>query len=583
MQANPNYEQIPSAIPTGIIAINRKGYITNINFFANKCLKQDNKKIIGTHVSEISSHFSELMTNCLETGETIYFPDLTVKKEILEVEITPIHQERSIIGAVCSLRMGDEVETYKRRLESYNLLQLQIDALMDFTSYGIWILDGNGTVLKVNSAAEKLIGIKAKDVVGKNIVRLVEKNVIDQALTPYVLAAKRPVSKLLYVIKTKKHIMSSGTPILGKDGNIILVIVTEHDITTLNSLQKQLDKMRSMAKKYKEELSDLNMIEFKGKGIIAESQEMRQVLRISLKLARLEVSNILVLGESGTGKELIAKFIHENSKRKNKPFIQINCAALPETLLEAELFGFEKGAFTGAPAQGKIGLFEMAQGGTILIDEIGELPLSVQVKLLKFLDEHEIMHLGGLKPIKIDCIIITATNRNLKALVKENKFREDLYHRLNAFNIQIPPLRQRPEDIVGLAAHYIEKYNKEYKLKKRLSLKAITHLQSHPFYGNVRELKNMLKNTVVLSESDILDEFIPDTVINREIHKSFSTYQNANHIPSLTEQLNNFEREILERAIMCCNSTRQMADYFKTSQSRIVRMLKKHDMSRIPR
>jgi PAS domain S-box-containing protein len=582
MQAHPNYEQILSAIPTGIIAINREGHITHINSYANKCLNQDNKKIIGAHVSEISSHFSELTINCLETGETIFMPNLAVRKEILQIEITPIHQQHSIIGAVCSLCTGDEVETYKRTLESYNLLQLQFDALMDFTSYGIWVLDGEGTVLKVNSSAEKLIGIKAKDVVGKNIVRLVEKNVIDQALTPYVIAAKRPVSKLLYVLKTKKHIMSSGTPVLDKDGNIILVIVTEHDMTTLNSLQEQLNKMRSMAKKYREALSDLNLSGFKGDGIIAESQEMRQVLRISLKLARLDVSNILILGESGTGKELIAKFIYENSKRKNKPFIQINCAALPETLLEAELFGFEKGAFTGAPAQGKIGLFEMAQGGTILLDEIGELPLSVQVKLLKFLDEHEIMHLGGLKPIKIDCIIITATNRNLKALVDENKFREDLYHRLNAFNIQIPPLRQRPEDIVGLAAHYIEIYNKEYKLKKRLSLKAITHLQSHPFYGNVRELKNMLKNTVVLSDSDIIDEFIPETVINREIHKSLSTYQNAGHIQSLTEQLNNFEREILERAIMCCNSTRQMADYLKTSQSRIVRMLKKHDMSTKP-
>lgn len=440
-------------------------------------------------------------------------------------------------------------------------------------------MDGDGVVLKVNPAGEKLIGIRAQDVIGKNIAHLAEKDVIDQALTPHVLKARHPVTKLLYVLKTEKYIMSSGIPVFDEDGNIILVVVTEYDMTTLNSLQVQLEELRDVADKYKDELAHIKLMDFKKHGIISESQEMKQVLNVSLKLARLGVSNILLLGESGTGKGLIAQFIHNNSKRVNNPFIQINCAALPESLLEAELFGFEKGAFTGAGIKGKIGLLELAQNGTILLDEIGELPLAVQAKLLKCLDEHEIMHLGGLKPIKINCTIIAATNRDLKSRVKVQEFREDLYHRLNAFNIQMPPLRHRPEDIVELASYYLNKYNQEFGMTKRLSLNAINRLQQYSFPGNVRELKNILKHAVVMSENNLLDELIPEMVSIEEGQRPEVSPLGAGQVPGLTEQLNSYEKSILEHAISQYKTTRKMAEFLKTSQSRIARMLKKHQLS----
>ena len=440
-------------------------------------------------------------------------------------------------------------------------------------------MDGDGVVLKVNPAGEKLIGIRAQDVIGKNIAHLAEKDVIDQALTPHVLKARHPVTKLLYVLKTEKYIMSSGIPVFDEDGNIILVVVTEYDMTTLNSLQVQLEELRDVADKYKDELAHIKLMDFKKHGIISESQEMKQVLNVSLKLARLDVSNILLLGESGTGKGLIAQFIHNNSNRVKNPFIQINCAALPESLLEAELFGFEKGAFTGAGIKGKIGLLELAQNGTILLDEIGELPLAVQAKLLKCLDEHEIMHLGGLKPIKINCTIIAATNRDLKSRVKVQEFREDLYHRLNAFNIQMPPLRHRPEDIVELASYYLNKYNQEFGMTKRLSLNAINRLQQYSFPGNVRELKNILKHAVVMSENNLLDELIPEMVSIEEGQRPEVSPLGAGQVPGLTEQLNSYEKSILEHAISQYKTTRKMAEFLKTSQSRIARMLKKHQLS----
>lgn len=216
------------------------------------------------------------------------------------------------------------------------------------------------------------------------------------------------------------------------------------------------------------------------------------------------------------------------------------------------------------------------------MDEIGELPLSVQAKLLKCLDEHEIMHIGGLKPIKINCTIIAATNRDLKSRIKEKKFREDLYHRLNAFNIQMPALRERPEDIVELANYYLNQYNREFGMQKRLSLNTINKLQKYPFPGNVRELKNILKHGVVMSEDDMLDDILLDVMESGENRNSQFSSLNEGHTLSLEEQLRFFERSILEHAMRRCKTTRKMAEYLKTSQSRIARMLKKHQLSTAP-
>ena len=233
----------------------------------------------------------------------------------------------------------------------------------------------------------------------------------------------------------------------------------------------------------RDKLAELSLLELKDQEIVAEDKKMRQVLYLALKLAHLSASDILILGESGTGKGLLAKFIHKNSHRNKKPFIQINCATLPENLLEAELFGYEKGAFTGARQEGKAGLFELANEGTLFLDEIGDLPHSLQAKLLKYLDDHEVMRLGGLKSNKIDCTIIAATNRELEGLVQQKRFRRDLFFRLNTFTIRIPPLRERIDDIFELVSFYMQKYGKVYRLNRRISPDALKVLQAYPFPG----------------------------------------------------------------------------------------------------
>jgi transcriptional regulator with PAS, ATPase and Fis domain len=286
------------------------------------------------------------------------------------------------------------------------------------------------------------------------------------------------------------------------------------------------------------------------------------------------------MGESGTGKGLLAKFIHSNGTRKDQSFISINCAALPEMLLEAELFGYEKGAFTGAADAGKAGLFELADQGTIFLDEIGDLPFPVQAKLLKCLDDGEIRRLGGTETIKVNCIVIAATNHNLEALTQKKKFRQDLYFRLNIFPIQIPPLRKRQEDILKISTYYLKKYNQTYNQKKRFSEKCIEDLQTYDFPGNVRELKNFIKNAVVVKEKDLLVRIIPPGRHKLKIEESSSArIKKPKESLGFNEELLEFECKKLKQALSKFDSTRDLAEYLGISQSTVVRKLKKHNLS----
>ena len=307
---------------------------------------------------------------------------------------------------------------------------------------------------------------------------------------------------------------------------------------------------------------------------------MRQILQMSLKLSHLGASNILILGESGTGKGLLAKLIHKNSKRRKMAFVEINCAALPEHLLEAELFGYEKGAFSGAGARGKIGLFELAHGGTLFLDEIGDMPLTLQVKLLKYLDNQEIRRVGGTESIKISCSTIAATNQNLQNLVKQKLFREDLYYRLNSFTLELPPLRKRSEDISGLIRHYLAEFNAKYNCNKTIGPHGIRHLQGYNFPGNIRELKNILENGVVLSDTSHIDDFIQASINEESPVRHFDPSQAdaSEENLNLSERLAETEKRCLQLASKQYSTTRKIAQVLGISQPSVVRKLKKHNI-----
>jgi len=577
-QEKLTYEQILDATIHGIIAIDAQRRIVFINQKAAEILKFDKERNIGSDILDLLPKTGKLFIKCLETSEPQSGHHILSNGSALVANVTSIINDDRVMGAVCTFEDKLEYELIAAKLKSCKQLNEQLNAVIQSSSDGIWVCDGQGRIISINRASEKLFGIDAKSIIGKNVSELVETGVFDKSITMEALRTRQQISVAQYAKKTKRYLLVTATPVFDKKGNIILVINNERDMTQMRHIQQQLEQSRMVTEKLKAKIAQLSMLDLKKDKIVAASKQMVNVLEAALKFSHFDISNILILGESGTGKGLLAKFIHENSKRAKKPFIHINCGALPESLLEAELFGYERGAFTGARVEGKVGLFELAHEGTFFLDEIGDMPLALQAKILKYLDDYEIMRLGGTKSKKIDCMIIAATNRDLESLTKKGEFRKDLFYRLNTFTLRIPPLRERPADIFELTNYFLKKYNESYKLKKRITQTSLTALQSYPFPGNVRELESIIKQALVMSRSDDLDLSIVRR-LDTSLEKDTNSASETNHQLSLTEKVLNVEREILRNAMVVCKSTREMASYLKVSQPTIVRKMKKHGLS----
>ena len=481
-------------------------------------------------------------------------------------EITPHMLDGNLIGAIVSLQRPERFEELATKLDSHQKLLQTFQAVFQASNDGIWVCDGTGTILSINKASERLNGIKAKDFIGNTMSGVVAGGFVDQSVTLMVLETKSRASIIQNVISTGKQLLVTGTPAFDERGEVALVVVNERDLTELNALRRDLEQAQREQTKVKEELAGLTMLELNSQGLAMESPGMRRVVAKAMKLAHFNASKILILGESGTGKSMMAKFIHQNSERRDRPFISVNCAALPESLFEAELFGYERGAFTGALKDGKAGLLEVAQDGTFFLDEIGETPLHLQAKLLKCLDDNEFTPVGGTKPKKIRCSIIAATNRNLEEQVKAKAFREDLYYRLNALALNIPPLRSRPEDVLELSEKFLSMYNEQYRTQKRVSPKGMELLLGYSYPGNARELRNLIKQAVVMSDEAIIDEAL-----------SIAMSGDArNDDLNLTSALEKVERELLVRARKIFGNTREIARHLGISQPSVVRKMAKH-------
>ena len=579
MPKAPNYEQFLQFSNHGVIATDKDGRILFVNKRAREILKFIKTKMIGVNIAKLLPKTSELVAQCLATGKPQLESQIQGRRVNLIVNINSIREGKTVTGCVCNFLRLDEFESTAWKLESFDLVDRQFKAVFESSSDGIWICDKNGRVVLINRASERLGGIKREDIIGTKVSDLVKKKrLYSNYVTDEVIETKRVVSQLQHVRNTKKTVLCTGIPVFDRNDKLSMVVINERDITQLEALKVQLEETRKEKDRYKTELTELSMLELKRQKIVAESDQMRDILKTAIKLAHLEVTDILLLGESGTGKGLLAKFIHNNSQRKKKPFIQINCAALPENLLEAELFGYEKGAFSGADEQGKPGLFELAHEGTLFLDEIGELPFSVQAKLLKYLDDHKVQRLGGIKAKPIDCIIIAATNQDIEKFVRQKKFRKDLFYRLNILTIKIPPLRERPEDIFELANSFLHHYNRKYKQKKKLNPLALSLLQGYSFAGNVRELKNIIKKAVVMSEGDVIDTVILSSIGKEVIEDRWEVRGADKKINNLVDMLAALEKEMLKNAMRHCKSTREMAQFLNISQPTVVRKLKKHSL-----
>jgi PAS domain S-box-containing protein len=569
-----NAKTILEAMRDGFLTTDVFGRILLINRVAERLLGLEQGASVGQPVEEVLPTIGTLVEKAEKTNDCQSAWETCSRGKRLSVELTPLHCGPATSGYLCRIHSPELMDASVQHLNE------QLDAIIEFSSDGIWVSDHEGVVLRINKASERLCGITAGDVVGKSIREAVDRGIIDTSATLRVLKEKRPVNLIQYVKRTGKHLLVTGTPLYGEDGRMSLVVVNERDITLLYAMKEQIEGGHISFQDEASSEPEYNPGDPACYGIVASNRAMKQVMRVAEKLASMDASNILILGESGTGKGMLAQYIHNRSPGKDRPFVQINCAALPESLFEAEVFGYEKGAFTGAREQGKAGLIESAKGGTLFLDEIGEASPSAQAKLLKYLDDHHVLRLGGTKAVQIDCKIIAATNRDLAVRVRQEAFRKDLYYRLNTFTLNLPPLRERPEDIFDLFNHYLHQFNKQYGLKRRVTPEMMLMLQDYPFPGNVRELRSLIKKAVVMSDEDLLDEILIDELAG---YKDPSTKASTKIAPTASlnfkNELAKKEMEILEQAVKKCRTTREIARYLGLSQPTVVRKLKRYGFS----
>ncbi|PGA22250.1 Fis family transcriptional regulator [Priestia aryabhattai] len=473
----------------------------------------------------------------------------------------------SELELVSVLIMDDYITEY----EKYKSESMDLKAIFE-TSYDVmYVSDGEGNTIRASSACLELWGKKENELIGRNVIDLEKEGIYTPSITRLVLEQKKKVSAI-QTTKEGRRLMVVGTPIKNEQGEVIRVINASRDITEVSQMQSEISEMKRLIAGYKQELMELKKDKTEKVKLISYSKKMEKTLELARRVANVD-STVLILGESGVGKEMVANLIHETSDRKNSPFIKVNCGAIPENLLESELFGYEGGAFTGAKKEGKMGLFELANKGTLFLDEIAEMPLALQVKLLRVLQEREVMRVGGVKPVAVNVRIIAATNRNLHEDVQKGNFREDLYYRLNVIPLSILPLRERREDILPLASYFIEQFNQKYLTKKTLSAETAEAFELYNWPGNVRELQNIVERLIVMSDGDEIQHLhLPEEITNLSSNRD--KVQVLDILP-LKECMEMAEKQLLRLAKQKYSSTVKIADALQVNQSTISRKLQK--------
>jgi len=452
----------------------------------------------------------------------------------------------------------------------------QLITIANLVSDGILVTKADSTIIMINQKHALLDMFTMEEIIGRKLTTIVEDGFytflspVDVYRMAEILEERKTLN-FEAIVKSGRRLLVSANPIFNEDGKVYRIVYTSRDITALERMRRELEKEANLRMFYEQQLKHEA-----GKDFIFSSQEMKDVLDIVVKVSKVD-SNVFLSGESGVGKGVIARKIHELGPRKNQPFVQLNCAAIPESLFEAEFFGYEEGAFTGAKKQGKPGLLELAGDGTIFLDEIADLPGSLQAKLLQVLQEGEFRRVGGVTPVHLKARVITATNKNLEELVRQNRFREDLYYRLCVVPIHIPPLKQRPGDILVLADHFLQKFNEKYGVHKRLEDGVKKWMCCYDWPGNVRELQNIIERLAIVSETDLITvRDIPESY--RSKVQGFENGMNY-RTPSLKEVNEAAERRLLESVIRSNKSSRQAARELGISQATLLRKARKYGIS----
>lgn len=456
--------------------------------------------------------------------------------------------------------------------DAYNLVSDLIAAFC-YSMDGIYIADQDGNTVLANPAYEELSGGSLDELKHKSVDELVAQGYFTPSVAKEVLKTGK-VQTFIQMNKSGKVTLTTGNPIFDKQGNVVRVVSNIRDITELTRLSNELS-MKNVLLENKGRILD-GISKDISQNIIAESEGMKNIIKLASKVA-LTDSTVLILGESGVGKGMIAKLIYNLSNRSSKPFISLNCSAIPEQLLESEIFGYGPGAFTGANRTGKIGLAEAADGGFLFLDEIGELPLSLQPKLLNFLETGEIIRVGTIKSKRLDVRVIAATNRKLDNMVSNGLFRSDLYYRLNVVPIWIPPLRERKDDIVPLILKRIVKYNEKNKTNRRISHEAFEILVNYSWPGNIRELVNLVERLLVLCENEeIKVSDLPVEIIMDKKELKLEVLEGNTSLPvSMPQLVKNIEDILIKKALDQGGSIRNAARLLDITPSALFRRIQK--------
>ncbi len=561
---------IINSIYNGIIAINASGHIILCNQSAANLVGKPVEEIIGHPIGEVIPG-SGLM-HVVQTGKAMVGQRLEINGTVVYSNRTPVWEEERIIGAVGVFLEETSVEAILSELAVFKQLTKEHDMLVESSFDGIFITDGKGYVKRVNSAYEMVTGISREEVMGKHMSQMVADGLISHSSTLQVLEKKEQVT-IVQKTRSGRDIMVTSTPIFNDRGEITMVVSNVRNMSHLKKLEAELSETRVLTERYQQQLKELQMQQLHSSEVIYQSPAMLKIYEAALRVAPFD-STVLIQGESGVGKEVVARLIHRESGRAEKPFIKVNCGAIPENLLETELFGYESGAFTGSNKAGKAGLFEVAHEGTLFLDEVGELPLNLQVKLLRVIQDKEIKRVGGNKFRTVDVRLIAATNRDVEAMVQAGTFREDLFYRLNVIPLHIPPLRERPEDVVALIRHFLQKLNEKYSMNKTLTPAALKKLYEYHWPGNVRELNNVMENILIMSESN--------TIGVENLPRHFTKDRDAGHdavvvtdIIKLAEARKQLEQKLIKMAIKRTGSLRKAASLLGMDHSTLSRLLHK--------
>ena len=521
---------------------------------------------------EVLKNFGESI-QC-QAGNDVRIYNETDSLDLCRVNFGCFH---GYIGIVYNLGVHDYVN---KTLEETNQ---ELEEIFNSSHDGFIVADENGLYIHVNDSFERITGLKKFEVKGYSADECIKAGKISESTTLRVLQTGQATTFNQTFLRSGRQSIITSSPVFDKSGKMIRVVSNVRDMTEINALKAELAESHEKINNYSQIVKSLTKEQMTLESLVFRSPKIKAIRDSAIKFAKVDAP-LLITGESGVGKEIIADLIHENSPRKGAPYLKINCGAIPETLLEAELFGYESGAFTGAKKEGFPGLLKLASGGTLLLDEISELPLALQVKLLRVISKQEFYRVGGKDLIKVDVRFIAVTNRDLQEMVNQKLFRMDLFYRLNVLKISIPPLRERREDIIPITKYFLDKYNKKYHMRKRISGDICRMLVDYSWKGNVRELENLVERLVISSDcADIPTDYLPDemqsslNVAGRDIvtpsHFVEQTYKTAKET---------FEKEFFRQAIEKYKSSRKTAKQLGVDHSTIVKKAAKYGISLLP-